>query len=206
MTKKNKQIIILLMVFGCIITIVIVGVFVAKLISFLSYEKPPIPSITKGEFPFVLVYEINGQKITLKDTLIIEYEGMAYNEGWGYYNRWKQYYKSSILSSDQVITEHDFILFDSFIAGLGSTEITFELGSANYYMGFEETDPFWIYKGIKPGDIVISNPKETRAISEEELLKRFDIKIIERHISQPIEQSQKIGDDLAKKIGDGFVS
>ena len=154
----------------------------------------------------MLVYEINGQKITLKDTLIIEYEGMGYNEGWGYYNRWKKYYKSSILSSDQVITEHDFILFDSFVTGVGSTTITFKLGSANYYMGFEETDPFWIYTGVKPGDIVISNPKETRAISEEELLKRFDIKIIERHISQPIEQSQKIGDDLAKKIGDGFVS
>ena len=189
MTKKKKRIIILLIVFGCIITIVAAVVFGSKLISFLSYEKPPIPSITYGEFPFMLVYEINGQKITLKDILIIEHEGVGWNEGWGYYNRWKKYYKSSIVSSDQVITERDFILFDGFIVGLGSTTITFKLGSANYYMGFEETDPFWIYEGIKPGDIVISNPKETRTISEEELLERFDIRIIERYISQPIAQS-----------------
>ncbi len=199
MTKKKKSFIILLMVFGSIIVIAAMAVTVVFVVGFpwsiiyiggMLSEKPPQPEVTYGEFPFRIVYEYNGERITLEDTLIIEYEGMGYNEGWGYYNRWKKYYKSSLLSSNQAITEHDFILFDSFITGLGSTAITFELGSANYYMGFEETDPFWIYEGIKPGDIVISNSKETRAISEEELQKRFGIKIIERHISQPIEQFQ----------------
>ncbi|MFA8307240.1 YdgA family protein, partial [Paenibacillus alvei] len=34
---------------------------------------PPRPEITYGEFPFKLVYEINGERKVIQDTVICEY-------------------------------------------------------------------------------------------------------------------------------------
>ena len=53
--------------------------------------NPPAPEVTYGEFPFSLVYEIDGERVEIKDTLVIEHKGVDYNEGMGKYNKWKTY-------------------------------------------------------------------------------------------------------------------
>ena len=143
--------------------------------------NPPSPSVTYEEFPFSLVYEISGERIEVKDTLVIEYEGVNYNEGLGKYNTWNTYYKSSQVSDE------DLILFDDFIEGIGGVSITFDLGSCEYYMGLPETENMYKTGRIKPGDIVYQAYREyNRAILDDELYERFNIKIIEKSISPPI--------------------
>lgn len=179
MTKK-KRFIILLIVFGSIIVTAIAAV---AIVFDDVYPEPPQPEITYGEFPFRLVYEYNGERITLEDTLIIEHEGVKWNEGLGKYNAWNVSYES------QKETDKDYnklILFRGFIEGNGSATIKFELGSCEYYMGLEENDTYYQHFGIQPGDIVISSPAYTGPLSNGELYSEYNIKIIEKYISPPI--------------------
>lgn len=55
-----------------------------------SFPNPTKPEITHGEFPFHLVYEINGETKVIEDTLICEYDGIGMNEGNGKYRKWKE--------------------------------------------------------------------------------------------------------------------
>jgi len=56
--------------------------------------NPPKPGITYSEFPFRLVYEINGERKVIEDTLICEYDGIGMDEGRGKYRKWKEHLAS----------------------------------------------------------------------------------------------------------------
>ena len=142
--------------------------------------NPPKPKYQYGEFPFSLTYEINGERVEIKDTLVIEYTGTGYNEGLGKYNKWNTYYKSS-QTSDNTLE-----IFNDYVEGIGSVIIFYELGSCEYYMGLVETEELFISKTIKPGDIVISSPKGTGPITDEDLYEYFGIRIVEKLISPPM--------------------
>lgn len=45
-----------------------------------NFKTPPEPEIRYGEFPFTVVYEKNGEKMTYKDTLICEYVGVKWDD------------------------------------------------------------------------------------------------------------------------------
>lgn len=55
----------------------------------LLTPNPPEPQITYGEFLFKLECEINGDKKTVEDTVMREYDGIGWNEGSGKYRKWK---------------------------------------------------------------------------------------------------------------------
>lgn len=89
MTKKKKTWIIIGAVGGTALLTVglIIGVIFAVTypwnIMYLGYafsEVPPQPVITYAEFPFELVYEINGERIEIKDSLIVEWDGVDRDE------------------------------------------------------------------------------------------------------------------------------
>ena len=73
MSNKKRWFIPTLIVIVAIIVSILVMLFVASFpwtmiyISGMFERNPPKPEITYAEFPFELVYEINGETITLMD-------------------------------------------------------------------------------------------------------------------------------------------
>ncbi len=168
--------------------------------------NPPQPEVKNGEFPFELIYETDDKNVEITGTLVIEHLGVKYNAGLGKYNEWKTYYKDLEINSKNPITNEPLstfkdindvlkddlkkddllVLFDDYEEDVGSTSITYALGSCEYYMGLPEVDDFYKYNEVTPGNIVISFPNETRNITDEELYSKYSIKIIKKSISKPI--------------------
>ncbi len=67
------------------------GIFFGVLFS----PNPPQPEISYAEFPFEIVYEVEGETVTVNDIYVCEYEGIGMNEGVGKYREWKGYVKST---------------------------------------------------------------------------------------------------------------
>ena len=61
----------------------------------ISTPNPPEPEVTYGEFPFEIVYEIDGEIFTINDVYVCEYRGIALSEASGKCRSWKGYIKSS---------------------------------------------------------------------------------------------------------------
>ena len=99
-----------------IILLVIIIVF-----SFSSCETVPEPQIKEGEFPFEIVYEIDGEIITVNDVYVCEFDGFDWNEGAGKHRKWKGYIKSS--GSEGLILLED-----------GDLKLAVSVGSPEYYM------------------------------------------------------------------------
>jgi len=87
----------------------------------LFEKSPEKPVIRYGEFPFRLVYEINGRRELIEDTLIIKYKGVGIDEGRGKFRKWE----SRLASGNEGIT-----LFKNELI-----EIYYPYSSADYYMG-----------------------------------------------------------------------
>ncbi len=142
---------------------------------------PTAPQSDYGEFPYTLVYTINGERIEVSDTYVIEYRGTGYNEGNGKYNKWATYSK---MRGDASATTHNLLDEYPTLYHDNGIRIYFFLGSAEYYMGLKDSS-----NKIVPGDIVIDEagaPTGSRPISNEELLRDYNIEILEKYISDPI--------------------
>lgn len=137
--------------------------------------NPPKPEITYGEFPFRLVYEIDGQRKVIQDTLICEYDGVGANEGVGKFRRWKE----RLASGNEQIT---------LLHVNDKTEIYYPAGSAKYYMG--DLEKYGKYIPIFPDAGIIQKDGDTTwdsRISADELLQKYHIKLIDWEIKPPIE-------------------
>ena len=78
MTKKEKKkkiltIIISLIVIGVLVIVSPILYFFSDIFVEMIFDRPSKPTIIHGEFPFELVYEYNGEEITIKDTIICDY-------------------------------------------------------------------------------------------------------------------------------------
>ncbi|QHI73490.1 immunoglobulin-like domain-containing protein [Aminipila terrae] len=145
---------------------------------------PPTPKITHGEFPFHLVYEIDGKQYTIDDTIICDYVGTGNDEAHGKYIKWDE-----LLAAGNKITSFNYNtddnqygieLFDGFIKGQGGTSIVCDIGNPQYYLGYKK------YIDYSPGRVSISSPLATGVISEDELWEKYSIKIIEEKFSDPM--------------------
>lgn len=139
--------------------------------------NPPRPEITYGEFPFELVYKIEGETRTVNDVYICEYDGLGCNTGVGKYRKWKNYVKST--------GEEEIILY----AADGKVIYCY-IGSAKYYMDDEEysgrQSPEPIYY-LRSGD----EPMNDVRISIDELRRKYKVEIIDWTLAEPIENSFK---------------
>lgn len=144
-----------------------------------SQPNPPQPSITYGEFPFRLEYELNGKRMIIEDTLICEYDGIGANEGVGKYRKWKQRLASGNANGDFVILE-EISKFE---------KIGFYPGSAEYYMN----DSKWHRENNSsfPNAWILEEGNVTgdSFLEEDELLEKYHIKLISWEPSPPIENS-----------------
>lgn len=139
--------------------------------------NPPRPNIQYGEFPFRLEYEINGQRIVIEDTLICEYDGIGSDEGRGKYRKWNQ----RLASGNESIT---LLKVDD------STEIYYPSGSSDYYMG--DLGEYETFNHIFPNAALIeTDGKITHSgiISADDLLEKYNIKLISWDYTQPIVNS-----------------
>jgi hypothetical protein len=137
---------------------------------FEAEPDPPQPEITYGEFPFKLVYELNGEINVVEDTVICTYDGVGGGAN-GKYRRWESHLANS--DEDSVL-----LLIDD------TRKIYCSTGSANYYMNDE------IYPIKRPYvphiyDVKL-NKMDMSILSPEELVEKYNIKLISWEFSEPI--------------------
>ena len=142
----------------------------------IAYLFTPVarPEITYGEFPFTLVYEIEGEVITINDVYVCNFDGFTTSTA-GKFREWKGYLKSNG-DEDLFITEDDKL------------EIYINIGAPAYFMGDEHPykvpmEPHIYYLEKDPEDIIV--------MSKEELCEQFNIKILEWDFPIPITNTFK---------------
>ncbi len=136
----------------------------------LAYPREPAPvvpppEITYGEFPVELVYEIDGEIVTVSDIYVCEYEGYRHRR-----HEWKAYMKRT--------GELGFVLHKDLF-----TKIYCRIGYADYYMGENVEAPGMeavvIYKDFSGSGVLFPA----------ELYEKHKIKLISWTMPEPIENS-----------------
>ncbi|WP_139488119.1 hypothetical protein [Brevibacillus dissolubilis] len=173
------------------IVYVTVGPWVMIFLGISSLPNPPKPEITSGEFPFRLVYMINGETKVIEDTLICEYDGIGMNEGNGKFRKWK----GRLTSGNQKI----ILLNTDGSSGIAfanqktlSQVIYFDLGPAWYYMGDEERSKG--YQHSFPNASFSEQYQDGTSvdggmIQADELREQYNIKLISCDYPQPIKNN-----------------
>lgn len=215
---KNKTIFTIL---RCVIIIIamyfflILSPWILLWLGLTLMPKPPKPTICYGEFPFTLVYELNGEEKVIEDVAVCEFDGYDELTEAGQNREWRTYLKSEednlnsagekytmgvrqiplldLRNSDAADDEGNKIL-----------ELYFYGGNGHYYMG----DPLG-HKGRPPQDFeriyyMYQNENGELRYSEmssEEALEEYHIRLISWEIEPPIENSfktvfEKLGDKL----------
>lgn len=137
-------------------------------------SKPPKPEVTSGEFPFKLVYEINGETVTVEESYSFEYVGAKWNWNAGWSNEWDACIGNT--GEEAVVMTQN-----------GNTKIYASVGNVKYYLGgYEEPDydPLAFYE-------YTANGRATSffRLSEDELWEQYKIKIVSWEHSEPIENT-----------------
>ena len=141
-------------------------------IGFGLLPSPSKPAITYGEFPFRLVYELEGTQFIIEDTIICEYDGIGIDSGRGKHRTWKAHF----LSNGIEVTYLGVVLLED-----AEKAIYMSVGGADYYMGDWEN-----MRQDAPGDRGFENTIRIKpmegfigSISDKDLLEKYNIKIIE---------------------------
>ena len=143
--------------------------------SISSCTSIPSPKVTKAEFPFEIVYELDGEPITVNDIYVCEFDGLGWNENFGKHRQWKGYVKSTGKS-------HVVLLED------GDLKLACDLGSPAYYMSdpsaadVDEFTPHIYYiRTFASGGV------SSGVANIEPLLEKYKIKLISWNFPKPIE-------------------
>lgn len=187
MKIKNR---IITSIISAIITIIIVVMILGgfMFIPSLFLPNPSKPNITYAEFPFTLVYEINGEKKTVEDTLICEYNGVEINTGQGKIRKWRQKFASGNPKILLWVGENVKSLEGFSSSIMARQEIFFYPGPAWYYMGDGEKElnfPGVAFFEQAPG-FSGNDGVEGYLFEGEKLFERFGIKIISWECAPPI--------------------
>ena len=191
MKKRTKIILISLKIIFKIIAIIVillVPVIAVLLIppvgfavvQWIKLPNPPEPTIRYGEFPFELVYEIDGEIVTVNDVYICEYTGIALtSECCAKERSWKGYVKSS-RESGVFLTEDK--------TEEGTIKIYCSVGSARIYMDDER---YGKTSGWTPKvySIETTDRTSTTCFLGEEIMEKYHIKLISWKFSDPIENT-----------------
>lgn len=184
----------LVIIISCVFLIAFFIIIFPWLIMFFGLSTSPnplIPEITYGEFPFRLEYEINGEKKIVEDTLICEYDGVGMDEGRGKFLKWKQYLASG---------NKELLLLEN----TGMEGIAFSNKKTTILTIYYDPGPAWFYMGDNHGarytfDFPNASYSEkyndgsgsNGIMSKEDLLSKYDIKLINWDYAKPIENKFK---------------
>ncbi len=150
------------------------------------------PQITDGEFPFVLEYEIDGERYLIEDTVVCSFDGYDPTNPFTMFpqREWEESLKSG--NEDDfgiVLMELEENTESVFVDGRINYEhkVFLEYGGAAYYMG--DADGFF-YKepSIRYYEEHDEKPDVSfTTLTNEQLEEYFGIKIIRFEFSEPIE-------------------
>ena len=150
-----------------------------SLISF-SQTVPEEPKFKYGEFPFELVYEIDGEIITVNDVYVCEYDGISADTGSGKYREWKGYIKGTGQGT-------------IFIKDIDNKKICCSVGAADIYMG--DCEPYYEGGEIPVNEPIIysienyANGSRLSHIFSEADMEKYGIRIISYNFTPPITNS-----------------
>lgn len=164
-------------------------IFVPWAVPWMNYiliENPDKPTITYGEFPFEIVYEINGEIYEIKDTIICNYAGIELSDVWGKSRTWD----SALQSGNEKIVLLD--VSDKNItdaAGYSILSLYLSYGNAEFYMNDiahqtarPPNDGKLYIDCIKQSNDIVAHT----LISPEEAWEKFGLRIIDVKWSSPI--------------------
>lgn len=185
-SKLKKAILILLVVIVIIFSPIIIWVTLmlmvmigTLLVTWLLSPDPPKPVITYAEFPFEIVYEIDGDTVTVNDIYVCEYDGITTDGGGGKCSAWKGYFKSN--GSDNLILLQD-----------GNLALACSVGYPQYYMSDPVKDPYdyvpSIYYIVSPNDL---GGTTYGSLDIEPILDQYKLRLVSYELSDPIENSFK---------------
>lgn len=184
MFKKLPKVILIILV-ALISALVVFVSIISMTMAPLSIVKwiepdPPSPSITYGEFPFKVEYELNGEAVTIEDIYICEFDGFSFNTGVGKHREWKGFVKET--------GEENLCLVKD-----GNLQLCFSIGYPEYYMGdleYDSGEPYtpFVFYVIEPneagGQTSGADPNMI-----EELTAKHNLKIISWELSEPIKNT-----------------
>lgn len=139
---------------------------------------PPAPEIKYGEFPFEIVYEIDGEVVTVNDVYVCKYAGIGANEGVGKYREWKGSIKG---------TGEDGL----FIKEIDGKKIYCSVGWLEYYMDDPDDD---VAAVPEPGFYIIEKyltGTSIHGVEDNILFSEYNIRVISYKFSDPIKNSFK---------------
>ena len=166
--KKIEKIFLVILVIPVIgITIISAPWLLMLGVSFLE-PNPPKPAITYGEFPFSVEYRIGDEIFVVNDVVICEYDGIGWNEGIGKHYKWRQKLKNSTGENVLIIEDGELCIY-------------INVGGADYYMN----DPN--YMGAIPFIPNIYPVGESNYRSQDEIMDKYKIELINYEFSKPIE-------------------
>jgi len=130
------------------------------------------PAVQRGEFPFRLEYEFDGEITVIEDVLVGEFDGNDWNAGWGVHPTWR----GSLLSGRERI-----VLFadDEIEIVYRPTRLSSSLGT---FMGDRSSGMTW----DSTPTIFRTRGDDTRWVSSADLYYTYNIRIISWEIAPPI--------------------
>lgn len=158
-----------------IIFLVISSVWIALYLGITFSKNPAKPEIKYGEFPYKLVYELDGQKCIKEGKFICKYKGISMDEGRGKYRNWIGFIDGTDKPS--------VLLFEDEMY-----EIYCYIGDAEYYMGDYENSEY--NSDFIPKPYITGLPKEgndMKILLEDKVNSVYKIKIIDWEFSEPID-------------------
>ena len=174
-----------------ILSIIVLAVIIFC-VSGCEKKKEPFPKITEGEFPFVLEYEIGGQRYLIEDTVVCKFSGHDLSNPFPFldYSRtWDSKLKSGN-EDKRVLIEFDANTESQFVKdriNIDSRAILY-YGSGGYYLGDpDEAERGPCIRYVERYRISENGSSvESVKLSFNQLDKFFGIKIIRFEFSEPI--------------------
>lgn len=168
---------------GVVILVFIVILLLIVVLNVVFFPNPPMPAVTYHEFPFQLVYELNGETKRIDDTVICEYDGIEYLGEAGKFRKWKAHLKSG---NERV----------TLLKVGNSLEFYFYYGDPENYMGDPQSGRYGkdlSYDLSYIPFIEKENGVQTAdsGMPADEVWKKYKLRIIDWKYTNPIENSFK---------------
>ena len=173
--KKVIKILAILVVVGIVICLLPFLYFVVVVLYSMFIDVPAKPKVKHGEFPFELVYEYKGEQITIKDTIVCDYEGYSWSLEGGNSRDWTCEFK------------YDDEYGQYYIDKENEPYLYIEIPeAADYYMGDKEFDKEYSLPILRYTDESTGTYYE-----EKDKIDVVDIRIIEWKPSEPLKNNIK---------------
>jgi len=171
MNKKTTLLIILTVLFIPVL-LVVLGFAGCNYFLDLAFPNPPHPTITYGEFPFRLEYEINGERIIVEDTIICKFDGFE-KTATGSFRKWKSHLASNKNENAVLVIVEKRV------------KIYCSVGGAKYYMNDEGMFP--AERPFAPRFFLVnSSSHDTMVYKIADFIEKYKLKIVDFELSEPI--------------------